>query len=51
MCGIEELHRELGAKGYGYLRPGVERTFHQSLCMQLTDPFGNRLRLDEVLPD
>ncbi len=49
MRGIEELHRELTAKGYGYMRPGVERTFHDSLGMQVTDPFGNRLRFDEAL--
>lgn len=49
MRGIEELHREITANGYGYLRPGVEKTFHDSLGMEVTDPFGNRLRFDETL--
>jgi hypothetical protein len=48
MRGIEELHREITAKGYGYLRPGLEKTFHDSLGMQVTDPFGNRIRFDEA---
>lgn len=47
MRGIAELHRELAAKGYGFARPGVEETFHGSRGMQVTDPFGNRLRFDE----
>ena len=47
MTGLDEFHQEISAKGYGYLRPGVERTFHDSKCMQVTDPFGNRIRFDE----
>ena len=46
--GLEELHRELAAKLYGYLRPGIERS-PESLCMEVIDPFGNRLRFDERL--
>jgi len=49
MTGLDEFHEEISAKGYGYLRPGVERTFHDSKCMQVTDPFGNRIRFDEHL--
>ncbi|MBL8262930.1 MAG: VOC family protein [Xanthomonadaceae bacterium] len=49
--GLRDYHRELTAKGYGYLRPGLEETGHGSLGMQVTDPFGNRLRFDEALPD
>jgi uncharacterized glyoxalase superfamily protein PhnB len=47
--GVEELHREITAKGYGSMRPGVENTFYGSKCMEVTDPFGNRLRFDETL--
>ena len=50
VTGLREYHAELTAKNYGYLRPGLEETFHQSIGVQLTDPFGNRLRLDEALP-
>ena len=49
MRGVEELHGEISAKGYGFLRPGVEKTFHDSLCMEVIDPFGNRIRFDETL--
>jgi uncharacterized glyoxalase superfamily protein PhnB len=49
VSGVEEYHHEISAKGYGYLRPGVERTFHNSKCMEVIDPFGNRIRFDESL--
>ncbi len=45
--GLREFHRELNDKKYGYLRPGLEETFHNSICMEVTDPFGNRIRFDE----
>jgi hypothetical protein len=51
VSGLEEYHREISAKGYGYLRPGIERTFHNSKCMEVIDPFGNRIRFDESLGD
>jgi hypothetical protein len=47
--GLDEYHREITARGYGFMRPGVERTFHDSKCMEVIDPFGNRLRFDEAL--
>jgi uncharacterized glyoxalase superfamily protein PhnB len=47
--GLDEYHREISAKGYSHMRPGVEQTFHDSKCMQVIDPFGNRLRFDESL--
>lgn len=46
---LKSFHEELSGKKYGYLRPGVERTPWGSMCMELIDPFGNRLRLDERL--
>ncbi|HEV2950035.1 MAG TPA: glyoxalase superfamily protein [Gemmataceae bacterium] len=49
VSGMEEYHRAISAKGYGYLRPGIERTFHNSKCMEVIDPFGNRIRFDESL--
>jgi uncharacterized glyoxalase superfamily protein PhnB len=49
ITGLDEYHREITAKGYGYLRPGVEQTFYGSKCMEVTDPFGNRIRFDEAL--
>ena len=49
VTGLEEFHRELTAKNYGYLRPGLEKTFHQSIQVQVADPFGNRIRFDETV--
>ena len=47
MRGIEALHRELAAKAYRYLRPGVERAPWGARVMEVTDPFGNRIRFSE----
>jgi uncharacterized glyoxalase superfamily protein PhnB len=47
MTGVEEFHRQLTAKGYKYLRPGLETTFYDARCVQVTDPFGNRIRFNE----
>ena len=46
--GLEALHAELAAKGYGYLRPALHRGDDElELC--LLDPFGNRITLIETL--
>ena len=47
MRGVETLHRELTAKSYRYLRPGVERAPWGARVMEVTDPFGNRIRFNE----
>ena len=47
MTGIEEFHREVTAKGYKYLRPGIETTFYNSKAVEVIDPFGNRIRFNE----
>lgn len=49
MTGIEELHQELSAKKYKYLRPGIETTFYDSKCVEVIDPCGNRIRFNENL--
>lgn len=49
MAGIEAFHREITASGYKYLRPGIETTFYNARCMEVTDPFGNRIRFNEDL--
>ena len=48
--GIDEYHREITAKGYGYMRPGVEVAPWNAKLMEVIDPFGNRLRFNEDLP-
>jgi catechol 2,3-dioxygenase-like lactoylglutathione lyase family enzyme len=44
---LEDFHREITAKGYRFMRPGIEPTPWGSKLMEVTDPFGNRLRFDE----
>jgi uncharacterized glyoxalase superfamily protein PhnB len=49
MKGIDAFHQEILGKDYKYLRPGVEQTFYGSRCMEVIDPFGNRIRFNEQL--
>lgn len=49
MAGSDEFHQEIAAKNYGYNRAGVERTFYGAKCVEVIDPFGNRLRINEYL--
>ncbi|WP_249689712.1 glyoxalase superfamily protein [Stappia sp. WLB 29] len=46
MTGIRDLHRELQAKDYRYMKPGLEDQGGR-LELQVTDPFGNRIRFME----
>jgi uncharacterized glyoxalase superfamily protein PhnB len=47
---LEDFHREITAKGYRFMRPGIERTPWHSNLMEVTDPFGNRIRFNEDSP-
>lgn len=47
MTGIEAFHQEITSKGYRYNRPGIEETFYDAKCVQVTDPFNNRIRFNE----
>jgi uncharacterized glyoxalase superfamily protein PhnB len=47
MTGIDEFHEQLMEKKYGYLRPGLEKTFYGAKCVEVIDPFGNRIRFNE----
>ncbi len=49
MDGIEEFHRKITTKGYGFMRPGIEETFYHTKSVQVIDPFGNRIRFNERL--
>jgi catechol 2,3-dioxygenase-like lactoylglutathione lyase family enzyme len=49
MTGIDILQAELIAKRYKYLRPGVELAPWGAKCMEVIDPFGNRIRFNEDL--
>lgn len=49
--GLDNFHREITAKGYNYMRPGVEIAPWNAKLMEVHDPFGNRLRFNEPLPE
>ena len=49
VTGLERFHAEITAKGYPYMRPGIELAPWNAKLMQVTDPFGNRLRFNEDL--
>jgi uncharacterized glyoxalase superfamily protein PhnB len=44
MQGIKEFHREISAKGYRFMRPGLETTPWGTLETGVIDPFGNLIR-------
>lgn len=46
---IEKFFNELKAKPYKYFRPSLEKTFYNTLCIDLKDPFGNKLSFNEYL--
>ena len=45
--GLKEFHEMLIKKKYKYNRPGLEETFYGSLCVEVIDPFGNKLSFNE----
>lgn len=45
---LDELHRELEQKHYGYAHPGIEAMTWGGRDMSLRDPFGNRLTLTDA---
>jgi hypothetical protein len=47
MAGVFDLQRELIAKSYPYLRPGVEVPPWGGRCMSVVDPFGNKLLFND----
>jgi hypothetical protein len=49
MRGLEAFHREIGERTYRYQRPGIETAPWKARLMELTDPFGNKLRFSEDL--
>ena len=50
MTDIADFHQEITSKGYKFLRPGIEKTFYDAMCVEVIDPFGNRIRFNERLP-
>jgi uncharacterized glyoxalase superfamily protein PhnB len=51
MQGVEAFHREISAKGYRYMRPGLERMPWGTLETGVIDPFGNFIRFCERIEE
>jgi uncharacterized glyoxalase superfamily protein PhnB len=45
--GLTKFHKMLIDKKYKNNRPGLEKTFYNSLEVEVIDPFGNRLCFNE----
>ena len=50
MTGLDAFHKEITARHYRYLHPGIETTPWNARVMTVIDPFGNRIRFSEDLP-
>jgi uncharacterized glyoxalase superfamily protein PhnB len=48
MQGIEAFHRELSARRYPHARPALQDAPWNARILEVTDPFGNRLRFSEA---
>ena len=46
---IRTYYQELQSRPYKYYRPALEKTFYGSWCIEVTDPFGNRLSFNEYI--
>jgi hypothetical protein len=49
MSGVDALHKEITAKRYRYLNPGVDTKPWNTRDMSVIDPFGNRIHFSEPL--
>jgi len=47
MTGIEDLHRELHAKNYRYMNPGIQTTEWGTRELRVYDPFNNQISFSE----
>jgi uncharacterized glyoxalase superfamily protein PhnB len=45
--GVDELHRELQAKKYKYMNPGIQQQEWGTRELSVYDPFGNRVIFSE----
>lgn len=51
MRGVEAFHREISAKAYRYMRPGLETTPWNTLETGVIDPFGNQIQFVEPITE
>ncbi|MDB5341022.1 MAG: hypothetical protein JWN70_6641 [Planctomycetaceae bacterium] len=45
--GDREIPQELTSKNYPRMRPRIETMFYGARCVEVIDPFGNRLKFNE----
>jgi uncharacterized glyoxalase superfamily protein PhnB len=50
-AGLKEYHQLLTNKKYKYNRPGLEKSFYETWCMEVIDPFGNRLTFNQKIEE
>ena len=48
---LKGYHEELIQKNYKYNKPGFEETFYNCYCVQVIDPFGNRISFNEPIKE
>lgn len=48
---LKAYHKELIDKQYKYNRPGIEDAFYNAWCVDVSDPFGNRISFNEKKDD
>jgi catechol 2,3-dioxygenase-like lactoylglutathione lyase family enzyme len=48
MSGIDGFHRAITAKPYTYYKPGIAEASWGARVMEVCDPFGNRIRFNEI---
>lgn len=48
---LDELHADITSKGYRYMNPGIEVVPWNARLMEVTDPFGNRIRFNEYMDE
>jgi hypothetical protein len=51
MRGVEAFHREISAKAYRYMRPGLETMPWGTIETGVIDPFGNLIRFCERIDE
>jgi catechol 2,3-dioxygenase-like lactoylglutathione lyase family enzyme len=47
MQGVEEFYKDVSSRRYKYMRPGLRKAPWDAMLMEVTDPFGNRIRFNE----
>jgi uncharacterized glyoxalase superfamily protein PhnB len=49
MTGLDAFHAEITARDYPHMRPQIEVASWGERVMEVTDPFGNRIRFAEAM--